>query len=430
MKRLGLFILFTLLFLSYEVIGQRDYSVEFEKYIKSRDIDEKIALLYSFHYKLGELTKDSAFYYIKDIHYEGIKHRRRDAIALSNYVLAHYFIKYSYYKEAEEKLEKAKKYYKNAENDTMLVLTHNLLGNAYYSQGNLNSSKIEYEKAIYYGKKTGLERFEIMPIINLARIAINNKEYDLGEELMDRYIRFQTSPKGEIRDLASGYGLLGELHLSQGNYKEANDNFIRSMEYGLTIGGLSTIANAYTNLGIAEFYAENLKRSGEYFKLALGVRIEDGNPLYIAEAYYNLGDYFIGLMKRDSALANYQRCVEIGDEFGVLGVKKDALEQMASVHEELGNKNEHIAILKQIIETQNEISSKQKSDDNMLMSFNYEQTMMELEGLNEVREEDLEGRVRNYQSIFNNWLLISVFGFLFLGIIYYILKRKKNKSEA
>src|SRR5690554_7066259 len=104
---------------------------------------------------------------------------------------------------------------------------------------------------------------------------------------------------------ANAYGLLGQLYLDQQNYPKAIESYTHSMEVGLTVGNMKTVANGYTNMAIVEFYTENYDRSERYFRLALSYRIKDNNLFYISEGYYNLGDYFYGIGKLDSALTNY-----------------------------------------------------------------------------------------------------------------------------
>ncbi|HLW40358.1 MAG TPA: tetratricopeptide repeat protein, partial [Brumimicrobium sp.] len=408
MKRLGLFILFFIFFTPESLVGQHDFSDEIAVFNETKDVDTKMELLYEFAPSLIGLYGDSVLYFIRNLNYEGIKNKRKDAITMSNFYMSHYLIKNSFYEQAEGKLNSVIEYYNLVENDTMLALSHNLLGNIHYSRGNMNNAEKEYERALYYGeRKSGREVIKMIPMQNLARIAIRNKEYDIAESLLREYIRFHHTPEGSIQDLASGYGLLGEFYLNQGDYENATDNFIRSMEYGLTVGTKSTVANAYTNLGIAEFFAENLKRSKEYFKLALAVRIEDGNALFIAASYYNLGDYFNGIGEIDSALVNYEKSASVSEESGVLRIKKDALEQIGLIYESLEENEKQITVLKEIIEVQNKIHAQKREEDSRVMNFNYEQTMLELEGVNQLREESLAGKVKRYQSVFNNWLFIS-----------------------
>lgn len=421
-------IVFFIFLIPFFLISQRDVTDKIEAFDKTNDIDTKMELLYEFAPSLTGIYDDSVLYFVRDLRDAGIKNGRQDAIVLCNYYIARHLITYSFYSQAEEKLSSVIEYYDQVENDTMLSLSHNLLGNLHFSRGNMSNAEQAYEKALQYAISSGGRKaVQVIPLINLARIAIVNDEFDVAENLLREYIRFHHTTEGSISALASGYALLGNLYLDQGDYDNASDNFIRSMEYGLTVGVKTTVANAYTNLGITEFFAENFKRSKEYFKLALEVRIDHGNPLFIAEAYYNLGDYFHGIEKIDSALVNYQKSVEVSEEAGVLRIKKDALEQIAVIYENGGMDKEQIAVLKEIIDVQNKIHAQKREEDNRIMNFNYEQSMIEYEGMKKLREENLEGKVSTYQSIFNNWLIISIAGLLLLIIIYYFKRRKSIK---
>src|SRR5690606_38403636 len=157
---------------------------------------------------------------------------------------------------------------------------------------------------------------------------------------------FLKESNGSMKKLAAAYGLLGQLYLNQNDLENAIVSFTKSMEYGLTVGSLKPVANGYTNLAISEFFLENYDQSEQYFQLALAYRIKDNDQFYIAEGYYNLGDFYMGIQMLDSALVKYEKSIEVGQSIGNYIIQKDALLQVSGVYEAMDKKDLQIQALK------------------------------------------------------------------------------------
>lgn len=427
LRILSLLVLFFILVGFSLTYGQNMKNLEhIDKYFETEEIDEKIGHFYYGYVDLAYTHKDSVLYFVKELQRLGIEEKNRDAIAMASFGLAYYFRTKSMYDESENSYNKALNYYLGVENDTMTSIVYNLLGNVSYLRGELAKAESRYEKSTYYAKKVQDSEYEILPVSNLARIYIDRAEYDKAKESLERHIEMLRGRSGSLRDLASSYGILGELYLHKQDYELASENFIRSMEYGLAIGGQATVANAYTNLGITEYFTGNIERSEQYFKLALDYRILEGDKYYISEAYYNMGDLYFGLEMLDSAVINYERAIVAAEEVAALKLKVDALEQLGELYESTNEKDKLISILQEIIQVKDELSKRQIEDNTNLVRLNEEQSKNELLAMSNMREKELESKVGNIQSIFNNWVLLSLASLFFLLILFFFARRKKT----
>ncbi|WP_165779218.1 tetratricopeptide repeat protein [Brumimicrobium salinarum] len=425
MKQLLTF-LFAFAVLSFgEMKAQENIDTYLESY-ETANVDHKLKLFFHFYSKLNTIDKDTILYYINDLQREGVKNKREDVIAMTNFGLAPYLQNNSLFDEASTRLKSAVKYYKKVQNDTMLSNCYNVLGSIYFLSGNIDKAETYFNESYRYGVIAGAERFQMLPIFNLARIKLERGDFEEAKKDLERYISYLKREKGMTRKLASAFALMGQLYLNQQEYDKALVNFTTSMEHSLTVGVLKTVANGYTNLAIVEFYSENYERSEQYFQLALSYRIKDNDKYYIAEGYYNLGDYYMGVNLMDSALINYQRSLKVGEEFGNLVVQKDALLQISNVYETLGNTDLQIATLKEIIKLQDELKKEQKSKDLMALKVSHDQSLTEVLNNGDIREEELKSQVVRYNAIFNNWLIVG--GFILLGsiVIVFLLLRKRN----
>jgi tetratricopeptide (TPR) repeat protein len=427
MERLKILIFILLFSLSSTLKAQEDISKQLKEYATA-NVDRKVDLFFLFFNKVREIEKDSVLYYVRDLQKEGVKNMREDAIAMANYGLAPYLQDNSLFEEATQKLNKAALYYKKVRNDTMLAETYNALGNTSYLEGKIDNAELFYQESKKYAERSGEERFLMISLPNLAKLDIRKEKYKEGHAKIQRYIKFlKESGASSIRRLAAAHGLMGQLYLDQAMYAEAIEEYTRSMEYGLTVGSMKTVANGYTNLAIVEFFSENYDRSEQYFRLALAYRIKDNDKFYIAEGYYNLGDFYSGTGKMDSAIVNYQKSLEQGKEFNNLHAQKDALVQISGVYESQNKQGKQIEILKQIIDLQSKINKQQNGSELAALKMSYEQTFSETINIGGMREEELQSKIGDYQSIFNNWIVFAVI--CILGLIVFVFYMKKRSKS-
>lgn len=419
MKQFKYYISILFLFALNFSFGQKDLDQLLIEY-EDATLNKKVELFFYFAEFFEHDEKDSVIFYVNDLQREGIKQKNESAIAMANYGIAPFLLSNSLFEEANEKLRKAEKYYHKVHNDTMLAQVYNYFGNSAFLQGNYTQAELYYDKSADYAEASGEERFKMLSTFNLARIYKDRDEYDKAKVMIQKYIDFMTKD-GEMRKLAAAYGLMGQLYLDQNNSKEAILYFTRSMETGLAATSMIAVANGYTNLAIAEYFSGNFTKSEQYFQLALAYRVKEGNKYYIAEGYYNLGDFYYGTGKMDSALINYSQSLKAAKESDNLIGQRDALMELSYVYDTLNQPAEQIRILRLIIDTQEKIAKKQSFKEVNALKLSYQQSEREAINTVGIREDQLHGKVVEYQSIFNNWVwvVLSCVIVLVLFVLYF-----------
>ena len=388
--------------------------------------DEKVSFIMLFYDELPSIKEDSVLYFIKDLQDIGIENDREDAIAMSNYIFGHYLNDNSLFSEGIRKLESAEEYYEFIENDSMLSVVSNALGNNYYLQSERNKAEEYYLKSITEGKRSGITKFESLSFGNLARIYIAQEKYDEAKRLLDEYIQLNNE-KSDIRNLGTAYGLYGQFYLNQNKFDEAIKQLEQSMEYNLTTGNNQLIGNGYTNLAIASYFKSDFDRARDYFGLALAYRKKSGSAFYIAESYFNKGDFFFGTNQLDSAEVAYEKSLEVARESNNLIGVKDALMQMSVLYDSLGFYEKESQVLREYIEIDDQISKEKISRELASLRLSFAQNLQQQEYLTEQREDKLRSQIDKVSTVWDYWLWIVIICILSIAGFVFISYRKTNR---
>ena len=393
---------------------------------KNGTVDQKIELLFGNYSELESINKDSILYFIKDLQSIGIDQEREDAIAISNYYFGHFLNDNGLLNEARGKLAGALKFYKFQENDTMLAVVYNAIGNTEYLEGNYGGAEENYLKSYEYGKKAEIEKFKSLSSANLSRIYIYQEKYDKAKEILDDYIAFNKTISN-FRNVGAGYGLFGQLYMNQSKFDEATEYLERSMEFNLSTGNAKLIGNGYTNIAIASFIKEDYKRAEEYFQLALSYRLEGGDGFFIAESYFNLGDFYFETNELDSALFFYDKSFDIAFENENKIGMVDALGQIAKTYESQENYKMQAQSLKEFIKLQDEIHSEKLSNELSILRISFEEDLKQQSFIGNQREEKLRGQIEEVSTVWDYWVWIVLIGLLTLsGVVYFSLNKRKK----
>lgn len=415
--------------------GQPKDELDFSSYLNAKTNAEKIDVFYyDFIWETSSehFDADTLLYYIQDIYSIGVKEKNFLPISYASFTYGRYLYNKEKYDDAEQWLLYTIKTLEGRDRDSLLIEPISLLGNIYYYQGELTNAKQFHEKAIEHGKivskKTGDLKFEMFVKLNLSKIDIVNGNYDEGikkaQETIDFFSKLRAFSK-----LANAYGIIGEAYMSKNDHPKAIENFIKSMKYGLDTDNNIYIANAYTNLGIAEFYSNNSKLTEEYFKLALKYRIKDGSIYRIAESYYNLGDYYTTREEPqylDSALNNYYKTIEYAEKGELLGLKKEALQQIANVRGGLGQKKIQDEILKEISELEKILLESEKESRNTTTKFGFKQNNIEMIDTSEFQSNSIAKNQSLISNLKINGIILVSNLLILLLVIFYISKRRKR----
>lgn len=399
---------------------------EFIQEYEKGGVDLKMDILFGHYSELESINKDSILYFIKDLQSAGIDEGREDAIAMSNYYFGHFLNDNGLLDEAKRKILESIKFYKFQENDTMLAVAFNALGNSEYLEGNYGGAEEYYLKSYEYGKTSGKDRFKLLSSANLSRIYIYQEKYDKAKKILNDYIGYNKSISN-YRNVGAGYGLFGQYYMNQNDFDKAIEYLERSMEFNLSTGNSKLIGNGYTNIAIASFLKEDFKRSEEYFQLALSYRLEGGDGYFIAEGYFNLGDFYFEIKELDSALYFYNKSFDIAFENDNKIGMVDALGEIAKTYELKGDYKMQAKSLKEYIKLQDEINSEKLTNELSILRVSFEEDLKQQSFIGNQREEKLRGQIAEVSNIWDYWVWIVLIGLLTLsGVVYFSLNKRKK----
>jgi tetratricopeptide (TPR) repeat protein len=389
------------------------------------DVDEKIGVFSELFNTLDRSYPDSTFHYINVLQQVALKEDREDALAFANYYFANYLMNKSLFDEVEKKLELAKSYFEYDENDSTLAEVLNAYGNMHYLKGNYKKAEESYLKSIGHGNKSHDPKFAYFGRINLVRVYIALDREDEALETLNEVLDFYTA-KSDARQIASAYGLLGQIAMGNNDLDKAIEHYERSLEYNLVNGSNLMIANGYTNMAIAAFYKEEYDKSEQYFLLALNYREKTENHFFISESHHNLGSFFHAIGKYDLAAEYFTKALEIAEFGGIKSAISDAYEGLSEVHEAKKEFQLQAEYLKKKIALDRSIFNERSSEELNLLRVSFANEREQLKLQNAKRMKALESRVDGVYQTWNIWIWVVVSCIILIVALLYF----KNKSKV
>ncbi|MDG0973656.1 MAG: tetratricopeptide repeat protein [Crocinitomicaceae bacterium] len=395
---------------------------EWDVRFREGNLDEKIEALYHLYFLQEEADVDDAFSYAQHVHELGIQEGREDALAMANYCHGHYLSSKMLLEESLLRFEAAFSTFYALQNDTLCSEVYNGIGNAYFLKGDYSSAEEYYLRSIDLARTSDAERFQLIAYPNLARIYRIQNNYVEAEVLLQEYINFYEET-GKLTKLGNAYGILGQLYLDQEKVETAMEYLQKGLEFQLALGSLRATANGYTNLAIANFLKGDVAQAERDFRTALKYRLQEGNPFFLAEAYFNMGDFYIEQEELDSTIHYYLMSLSIAEQSTNLIGSSDACKRLAEAYERVGNISKQLEYLKKYIALQEEQTLQTTSKQLNLLRESFEWSKLEQEQRNRSREQEMQADLTYFEHAWVRWRWIMVAIVSALGIIFIVKRR-------
>lgn len=94
---------------------------------------------------------------------------------------------------------------------------------------------------------------------------------------------------------------IGATHLYFGRFGDAEKYLSKALERFTAMKDTVRIDVALNNLGVVASEQKDFRKSNEYFRKSLGLRLQIGNFHWVAYQYYNIADSYFSLRQLDSA---------------------------------------------------------------------------------------------------------------------------------
>ncbi|MDH4222120.1 MAG: hypothetical protein OEV55_01125 [candidate division Zixibacteria bacterium] len=185
-------------------------------------------------------------------------------------------------------------------NDTLNPGDHFILGSLYLIQGEKDSAKFEFLKAL------SLDSVYAAPQIKLGELFLNEGDLDKAEKSLDRAKKLNPG----ISDWVEIYTGLAKVYFSRNDSTKAKGNLYSALQssnnYLSSTGGV--FANPYVKIG--EVYLSLGEVDSALVTFQIAEFMED-RPFYLGKIYLNMGELYEMQRDRVKAKIYYQHVLQI-----------------------------------------------------------------------------------------------------------------------
>lgn len=297
------------------------------------------------------------------------------------------------------------------------------LGILLYNSGNFDASNVAYFKAIDYAEACGALRLKAVSLNNAGDNFRTLKDIDKCRQYTRQAIDINKKLKA-WRGVAINYELLHECDLDQEQYVSAKDNLLKGMPFALLSNESYILSQYYVGFGKLQAINHHPDSAVYYFKKAmieasLENDLRNEYQVYLAQATYlkNL-PAAQKVVLLDSALNIARRTSYFQ------GISK-AAEQLASVYDELGNKDASLIYYRVYRKAFDSLFSENNRRNIIINESEWLLKKKEIENshLHEL------SRLQSRQIVFKNALLIAVIILLILTIFIAFIVNKSFQSR-
>ena len=158
---------------------------------------------------------------------------------------------------------------------------------------------------------------------------------------------------------ARTYRIQGVLHHTEGNFKEAESHYRKSLSLWEKIGDKQEISSVLNNLGVLNRTKGELHKALEYYQKSLFLYKEFGNIDDIATSLNNIGNIFRYQGELDEALNYYKQSLDSWEEIGNSQFVSLAFYNIGEVYQQKGKFDTAVRYFKQSLALREEIGNKQ-----------------------------------------------------------------------
>ncbi len=173
------------------------------------------------------------------------------------------------------------------------------------------------KNTIFYFKKS-LTLFKELNLKNQVSSLYNRigvTFHDLGnyEEALNNYINSLeiAESSSDKKSIARAYNNIGIVYTDQDNLEKALDYYKKSLAISIEIDDINGEANSYNNIGVISQDKGELERALKFFRKALNIVTKINNNDAMAMLYNNIGIVYSDLGDLDIALEFYDKALKL-----------------------------------------------------------------------------------------------------------------------
>lgn len=184
--------------------------------------------------------------------------------------------------------------------------------------------------------------------------------------------------------------LLGMLHLDFGEYKEAMEQYGKSLELSEKIGDLDGMCDTLGEMGLICKNKGDYKRALECYKKSLEIAVKINDDKAVSTTLHNIGTICFLTGRFDEALEHYQKSLVINEKIGEIVGVADSYHQMGIVCQHKGNLKTALVFYKKAIKLSEEIGDVKGTASSLHQVGNIYCMMMDYDAALEYYQKSLE----------------------------------------
>ncbi len=262
----------------------------------------------------------------------------------------------------------------DSENDWGVAGAHIGLGNTFNTMGEFRTAHLHYGMADSIYNMLGNELGRATPLNNIGTIWYFQGDYPRALETFTDVLSILRENNSYTEFLAIVVSNIGEVHLEQGKYREAEEWLLTAREIADSVGARRVRASIETILARAYLYSGNLESAESTAQRARVLSEEIGEIEQTAEVYGVLGETEVRLGSVKKGMASLLKAVEYARSIGSYRYIWRPLYNLGLLNRDLGETDEAIATLVESVDAIEHMRSRISGGDEAVKLFASDKT--------------------------------------------------------
>lgn len=192
---------------------------------------------------------------------------------------------------------------------------HNLLGNAYWTQGRNDEALESYLRGLKIAEKIG-DRTRLAGLLNNIGL-VNNRigDYDSALKYLNKSVEL-SKECGNLVQLGNHLNNIGSVYMNQDKWEEALSHLRESLEVKTKCGNLGGSAGTWANIGIIYNGAQRYEEALECFDKSIRLSKKVGDRAELSITYSDIAETELRMENVTAALEHCNRAYELSKEIG------------------------------------------------------------------------------------------------------------------
>jgi signal transduction histidine kinase len=221
-------------------------------------------------------------------------------------------------------------YKKQTEDTIRLKIMSQICAEYYFSKPHEGLVYVDTLSAL--ARKTGKLRWISFGYRFRGLIHINNGEFDKARDEFLKSISFLDSIGRDDKSKYPDFVNLATVFRYDRKFDSASKYYSKSLDIALKTDSQDRLTSLYNNLGTLEYSRENHKKAVEYFLKAMDYSEVANSPIKVVSTYVNLGNVFIQLEEGDTAIEYLNEALELSYKINYLQGIADSKRNLAKCY--------------------------------------------------------------------------------------------------